>query len=95
MFNLLTCLSASNAVSEAQFRVPMGKPKTVPVSDSILRRWRESRELHLITPRSLSGDSLLEEQPEGAVDVVAVLLLLLLVTSCSYSNDEGGITDKI
>ena len=55
------------------------------------------RELHLMTPLSLRGDSLLEEQQEAAVDVVAVLLLVLLftaVSNCSYSRDElGNIVD--
>ena len=56
------------------------------------------RELHLITPLSLIGDSLLEEQQEAAVDVVAVLLLVLFVTAmsnCSYSRDELGNIDDI
>ena len=56
------------------------------------------RELHLITPLSLIGDSLLEEQQEAAVDVVAVLLLVLFVTTvsnCSYSRDELGNIDDI
>ena len=44
---------------------------------SIFRKCREIRELHFITPLSLMGDSLLEEQHEAAVDVVAVLLLVL------------------
>ena len=56
------------------------------------------RELHLMTPRSLIGDSLLEEQQDAAVDVVAVLLLVLfviVVSNCSYSSDELGNIDDI
>ena len=49
-----------------------------------------------MTPRSLIGDSLLEEQQEAAVDVFAVLLLVLhamLVSSCSYSRELLGIME--
>ena len=56
------------------------------------------RELHLMTPQSLIGDSLLEEQQDAAVDVVAVLLLVLfviVVSNCSYSSDELGNIDDI
>ena len=51
-----------------------------------------------MTPLSLSGDSLRDEQQEAAVDVVAVLLLVLLVTAvsnCSYSREELGNIDDI
>ena len=64
----------------------------------MFRKWREIRELHLMTPRSLSGDSLRDEQQEAAVDVVAVLLLVLLVTAvsnCSYSREELGNIDDM
>ena len=64
----------------------------------MFRKCREMRELHLTTPLSLKGDSLLEEQQEAAVDVVAVLLLVLFVTAvsnCSYSRDELGSIDDI
>ena len=64
----------------------------------MFRRWREISELHLTTPLSLKGDSLLDEQQEAAVDVVAVLLLVLFViavSSCSYSRDELGNIDDI
>ena len=72
----MLALSVSNAVSEVNVVLLIGWPKKLP-SVSIWRKCSEIRELHFITPLSLRGDSLLEEQQEAAVDVVAVLLLVL------------------
>ena len=95
MFTCLEPLFPSNALSEAQFAVTMGNSNVVPSNDSMFRRCKDINELHLGATRSLMGDSLLDEQPEAAVDVVAVVLLLLLVTetNCSYSMEEHGAMD--